>query len=122
MAGAAAIEMSMPAGSTVADLRRRLTADYPRLAGLLPDCAIAVDEEFADDDSEVSPDAEVAVLPPVSGGERRTAPAVSKRSKTGRGLEHGIDSGCRTVRPPRASPGLYEHQPAAVFSAATVFS
>jgi molybdopterin converting factor subunit 1 len=68
LAGVAAIEMSMPAASTVGDLRGRLTADYPRLAGLLPDCAIAVDEEFADDDSEVSPGAEIAVLPPVSGG------------------------------------------------------
>jgi molybdopterin converting factor subunit 1 len=68
LAGVAAINITMPAGTTVGDLRRRLTADYPRLAGLLPDCAIAVDEEFADDDRGVSADAEIAVLPPVSGG------------------------------------------------------
>jgi molybdopterin converting factor subunit 1 len=68
LAGIGAVEIAMPAGSTVGDLRRRLTADYPRLAGLLPDCAIAVDEEFADDDRGVSPESEIAVLPPVSGG------------------------------------------------------
>ena len=68
LAGAAAIDVEMPDASTVGDLRRRLAADYPRLAGLLPDCAIAVDEEFVDDDREVENVAEVAVLPPVSGG------------------------------------------------------
>jgi sulfur-carrier protein len=68
LAGTAAVEIEMPAGSTVGDLRWRLAADCPRLAGLLPDCAIAVDEEFVDDDRRVSPDAEIAVLPPVSGG------------------------------------------------------
>jgi molybdopterin converting factor subunit 1 len=68
LAGPARIDVEMPPGSTIGDLRRRLATDHPRLAGLLPDCAIAVDEEFASDDREVSPDAEVAVLPPVSGG------------------------------------------------------
>jgi molybdopterin converting factor subunit 1 len=68
LAGVSGVEMAMPAGTTVGDLRRRLAADYPRLAGLLPDCAIAVDEELAGDDRGVSAAAEVAVLPPVSGG------------------------------------------------------
>jgi molybdopterin converting factor subunit 1 len=68
LAGAATITIEMPPGSTVGDLRRRLATDHPRLARLLPDCAIAVDEEFVGDDRGLSPDAEVAVLPPVSGG------------------------------------------------------
>jgi molybdopterin synthase catalytic subunit len=68
LAGVPAIEIALPAGATVGALRRRLAGDFPRLAGLLPECAIAVDEEFAEDDRGLSPEAEVAVLPPVSGG------------------------------------------------------
>ena len=54
--------------ATVADLRRRLALDHPPLAGLLPRCAVAVDGEFAQDSLPLADGAEVALLPPVSGG------------------------------------------------------
>ena len=54
--------------STVADLRRQLIARYPTLAPLLPKCRIAVNHEFADEDALIPPGAELAVIPPVSGG------------------------------------------------------
>jgi len=68
LAGADAIEVSMPAGATVRDLRRRIAEECPALAGLLQRSALAVDDEFAEDGQLVSPGAEVALLPPVSGG------------------------------------------------------
>jgi len=38
------------------------------LAGLLERCAVAVDNEFADDALTLPLQAEIALLPPVSGG------------------------------------------------------
>ncbi len=57
-----------PDGATVADLRRRLAADYPALAALLERSAIAVENDFAEDSRVLPANAEVALLPPVSGG------------------------------------------------------
>lgn len=68
LAGAAALAVDLPAGSTVGDLRQRLAERCPPLKGMLERCAIAVNEEFADDGLTLPLDAEVAVLPPVSGG------------------------------------------------------
>lgn len=63
------VELSLPSGSTVADLRRLLTQSSPALAEILERCAIAVDQEYAPDNATViPPGAELAVLPPVSGG------------------------------------------------------
>ena len=42
--------------------------DYPSLAGLLAVSAFAVNEEFAGDGQPILSAAEVALLPPVSGG------------------------------------------------------
>jgi molybdopterin converting factor subunit 1 len=68
LAGADAVTVNLSPGATVADLRRQLAADHPALAGLLQRCAIAVADEFADDSLTLPADAEVALLPPVSGG------------------------------------------------------
>jgi molybdopterin converting factor subunit 1 len=68
LAGADAVTVDLAAGATVADLRRRLAAEAPALAGLLPRCAVAVGQEFAGDSTTLADGAEVALLPPVSGG------------------------------------------------------
>jgi len=68
LAGADFVALGLPDAATVAELRRRLAERVPALAGLLPRCAVAVNEEFADDDVSVPRDAEIALLPPVSGG------------------------------------------------------
>jgi MoaE-MoaD fusion protein len=67
LAGAESVRVELPPGATVADLRRRLAADHPALAGLLGRCAVAVNDELADDASALPPRAGVAVLPPVRG-------------------------------------------------------
>ncbi len=53
---------------TVASVRAALAAAHPRLAPLLPSCRLAVAQELADESAVVPDGAEVALLPPVSGG------------------------------------------------------
>jgi molybdopterin converting factor subunit 1 len=69
LAGADSVAVELPDGASVADLRRRLAADHPRLAGLLERSALAVENEFAEDTLPLSASAEIALLPPVSGGQ-----------------------------------------------------
>jgi molybdopterin converting factor subunit 1 len=66
IAGRDIITVALPDGATVADLRRKLSAEYPRLDELLKRSALAVEQEFAREDQPVR--GEVALLPPVSGG------------------------------------------------------
>jgi molybdopterin converting factor subunit 1 len=62
------VSVELPDHATVADLRRVLSQSSPKLAPWLPNVRIAVDGEFAPDDHPISPSAEVALIPPVSGG------------------------------------------------------
>ncbi len=66
--GLAEVEIDLPEEATVADLKARLGSKCPQLLPLLPNVMIAVDAEYATDDQVVPLDAEVAVIPPVSGG------------------------------------------------------
>ena len=68
LVGAERVTVALPAGATVGDLRRRLAADYPALTPLLARSALAVAGEFARDADLLPAGAEVALLPPVSGG------------------------------------------------------
>ena len=68
LAGADFVAVDVPDKATVADLRKSLAHRVPALDGFLDRCAVAVNEEFADDDLAVPRDSEVALLPPVSGG------------------------------------------------------
>ena len=68
LAGTAAVTVELPAQATVADLRRVLLERFPNLGTLLARSALAVNNEFADDAFKLSAEAEVALLPPVSGG------------------------------------------------------
>ncbi|MFO0808304.1 MAG: molybdopterin converting factor subunit 1 [Gemmataceae bacterium] len=62
------VTLELPAGATVADFRVTLAAQQSVLAELLALSAVAVDEEFADDDTIIRDGAVAAVIPPVSGG------------------------------------------------------
>lgn len=55
-------------GGTVADLRRALAVERPGLEPLLSRSAIAVSGALAADGTQVEAGADVAILPPVSGG------------------------------------------------------
>jgi molybdopterin converting factor subunit 1 len=69
LAGADVLRIELPNGATIADLRRRLAADYPALSSLLECSALAVEDEFAAESLVLSAEGEIALLPPVSGGE-----------------------------------------------------
>jgi molybdopterin converting factor small subunit len=69
LAEAEVVTVELPPGATVADLRARLGQACPALGPLLPRSAVAVDEEFAEDSVAIPAGAEVALLPPVSGGQ-----------------------------------------------------
>jgi molybdopterin synthase catalytic subunit len=67
-AAGGARETLEPSPPTVADLRRVLVERHPALARVLPQCRIAVNQEMARDSDALPPGAEVAIIPPVSGG------------------------------------------------------
>ncbi len=66
--GAREAQLELAAGATVGDLRRAATERWPALAALAPRLAIAVDGAVAPDPTPLLDGAEVALLPPVSGG------------------------------------------------------
>jgi molybdopterin converting factor subunit 1 len=68
LAGQDTLKLELSPGADVAELRRRLASAWPALTPLLPRCALAVNNEFAEDTTPLSPNAQIAVLPPVSGG------------------------------------------------------
>jgi molybdopterin converting factor small subunit len=69
LAGAERVSLELTASATVADLRQALGGAYPALAPLLGRSAIGQNQEFAQDADAVIEGAELALLPPVSGGE-----------------------------------------------------
>ena len=60
--------VDLPAGATVADLKSALALACPSLRPLLPMIRIAIDSEYAVDDQTIPLGAELAAIPPVSGG------------------------------------------------------
>lgn len=68
IAGTSPLMVELDEPATVGMLRRHLESLLPNLGPLLAHSAIAVDNEFAGDTCPLTPGAEVALLPPVSGG------------------------------------------------------
>jgi molybdopterin converting factor small subunit len=67
-AGRDAVDVDLPEGATIEDLRRQLGSRIPQLSGLVAQMTFAVNARYADDGTAIPPDAEVACIPPVSGG------------------------------------------------------
>ena len=68
LAGGESIEIELPAQATVVELRQALMECLPRARELLARSMFAVNCDYATDDTRLSPNAEVACIPPVSGG------------------------------------------------------
>jgi molybdopterin converting factor subunit 1 len=62
------IDLEMPGGATVGQLRGAIAEQFPPLADVLRVARIAVDSDYGADDVVVSPASEIALIPPVSGG------------------------------------------------------
>lgn len=69
VAGAESMVVEVPEPATVGALRAALAAEVPALEAILRGALFAVDTAYADDAEVIhSPAAEVACIPPVSGG------------------------------------------------------
>jgi molybdopterin synthase catalytic subunit len=66
--GTGETDLEMPAGSRISDLRARLDRDHPGMVPLWPRLAVALDGRIVPQDTLLEEGAEVALLPPVSGG------------------------------------------------------
>jgi molybdopterin converting factor small subunit len=68
LAGTELVALDVPDECTIGDVRRLLAAKIPSLGPVLPHVLFAIGSDYVNDDTLVSPDAEVACIPPVSGG------------------------------------------------------
>jgi len=62
------IELELPSDSTVKDLRESLRMEFPAIASEEGRLLVAVNGEYASDETPIPPGAELACFPPVSGG------------------------------------------------------
>jgi len=68
LVGTDAIEIELPDGGSVGLLRESIGRQHPELSELLQHVLFAVDGEYAADGEPIPDGAEVACIPPVSGG------------------------------------------------------
>jgi len=62
------VTLELPSGSKVRDALDAIERTHPGFAALRPHLAIAVDQSLAEPDTPLQDGAELALLPPVSGG------------------------------------------------------
>lgn len=68
--GCSKIELETAQGTTVSDVLLKLRQLYPDLAPREVNIVASLNEEFVHSDQEVSEGDEIALIPPVSGGEK----------------------------------------------------
>ena len=61
-------EVVVENGASIADLRCAMAEQYPQLSSILPSVRIAVNAEYATELQVLDSTAEIALIPPVSGG------------------------------------------------------
>ena len=66
--GAREVCLELDDGATIEDLKRRLAIDFPRLEPMLATTVFAIDDEYVPFEERLHDGAEVALIPPVSGG------------------------------------------------------
>lgn len=67
-AGTSEVEVELPADASVGQLRTAVAEQHPPLADLLPHVRFAINSDYAADSQPIPAAAEVAIIPPVSGG------------------------------------------------------
>jgi len=68
LAGKEEVLLDLPTGATIGQLREQLIADHAELGPLLCQAMFAIDAEYCDNETLVPETAEIACIPPVSGG------------------------------------------------------
>ncbi len=62
------IEIELDDGATVSDLRVAIESQFPELRQVVRHSMFAINADYTDDTTPITGDAEVACIPPVSGG------------------------------------------------------
>src|SRR5947207_15662187 len=62
------MDIDVADGSTVGDLKERLAVEFPGVQPLLKTLVFAIDDEYVSFEEKLRDGAEVALIPPVSGG------------------------------------------------------
>ncbi|QKI80864.1 molybdopterin converting factor subunit 1 [Kroppenstedtia eburnea] len=65
------LRLELPEKTTVHTLIDRLATEYPDAADLIRHSVIALNQDYAEADQVIRPGDEIALIPPVSGGEER---------------------------------------------------
>jgi molybdopterin converting factor subunit 1 len=68
LAGAEVLHVELAEGATVGELRQAILEKCPSLSPLMASSMIAVEQDYARNESKLPRDAEIALIPPVSGG------------------------------------------------------
>lgn len=68
VAGADQLPIELTDAARVIDLKEAIVAKVPELKTLVAKSVLSIDHQYAADDDLISVDAEVALIPPVSGG------------------------------------------------------
>jgi molybdopterin converting factor subunit 1 len=66
--GSDRMQVELQPEATVGDLRRALVRQYPSLADSERHFRFAINSDYANDETVIPPGAEIACIPPVSGG------------------------------------------------------
>ena len=62
--------IEVPPATTIADLKEKLIQDYPGLSRYKSAIIVSINHEFAENDTNIPNEAEIAIFPPVSGGDK----------------------------------------------------
>ena len=100
--GSQQIDFDLAPDSTAATARNQLIVAYPGLQDFGKSLLLAVNQEYAEPDSEVREGDELAVFPPVSGGSQKGSTAETRRLRTKR-LENDDMSSSGSADVPSAS-------------------
>ncbi|WP_108024030.1 molybdenum cofactor biosynthesis protein [Melghirimyces profundicolus] len=74
--GERSVGLELPEGAVVRDLIQRLEDTYPDAGDLIRQSFVALNQEYAGPEENIRPGDEIALIPPVSGGEEKTGTPV----------------------------------------------
>ena len=81
-AGTKSMELDVPSDLTVQGLKHKISHEYPTLKESMKSVLVTINREYAFDEAVIPPDAELAMFPPVSGGQRHGGQGDKNRTMT----------------------------------------